>query len=173
MGMISSAVTALAQTAAQLTELQRQLLQSLKEKGPGLLLELSVRVYKFPEDVQEPLRALQAAQLVTTHSISGRASGQFGAELYTLTPLGEQMLRVLAELPAPTVDSSAASAGVAATAQPQAVSVDPRQQEVDLLNKLGDTAKEKGELDQAIDFYQQALKVTRVLSSEKTGGITE
>ncbi|MFN0085367.1 MAG: hypothetical protein ACKVX9_08265 [Blastocatellia bacterium] len=52
---------AIAEAARQTTETQRLLLQSLKEKGPGLLLELSVRVFKFPEDVHEPLRLLTTA----------------------------------------------------------------------------------------------------------------
>src|SRR5262245_60649644 len=78
--------------ARRLTDLQRQLLQSLKDKGPGLLLELAVRILKFPDDVEVPLRELLANDLVESQSVSG---GQFGSELYTLTAAGERVLRLL------------------------------------------------------------------------------
>jgi hypothetical protein len=79
-------------TARRLTDLQRQLLQCLKDKGPGLLLELAVRVLKFPEDVQAPLRELLANGLVESHSVSG---GQIGSEYYTLTADGDRVLGLL------------------------------------------------------------------------------
>ncbi|MGH9936286.1 MAG: hypothetical protein ACREAM_08570 [Blastocatellia bacterium] len=41
----------------------------------------------------------------------------------------------------------------------------PRRQEAELLNKMGDLAKEKGNLDEAMDFYKQALDITRELSA--------
>ena len=70
-------LTALTEVARNLTETQSRILQALKDKGPGLLLEVAVRVMKFPEDVQEPLRKLQIAGLVTTQSVSG---GQFAGK---------------------------------------------------------------------------------------------
>jgi tetratricopeptide (TPR) repeat protein len=145
----------LTEAAQRLTELQRRLLQSLKDKGPGLLLEVAVRVLKFPEDVLEPLRQLQADGLVTTQTVSG---GQFGGELYSLTAPGERVLQLLN-------DPAFQLARAAATPAPNPPT-DARRQEAELLNKLGDLAKEKGDLDKAIEYYQQALSVTRDLAAE-------
>jgi tetratricopeptide (TPR) repeat protein len=142
--------------APHLTDLQRQLLQGLKDKGPGLLLEVAVRVLKFTEDVYEPLRELQANGLVETQSVSG---GQFGSELYSLTAAGDRVLRVLND-PAFQLETQAAAPAPQTTP-------DARRQEAELLNKLGDLAKEKGDLDEAMGFYKQALDITRELS---TGG---
>lgn len=139
--------------ARRLSDLQRQLLQCLKDKGPGLLLEVAVRVLKFTEDVSEPLRELQTSGLVETQSVDG---GRFGSELYTLTAAGDRVLRLLNDPMFQRETQAAAS--------PPA-SPDPRRQEVDLLKKMGDLAKEKGNLDEAMDFYKQALDLTRELSA--------
>jgi DNA-binding PadR family transcriptional regulator len=141
--------------APHLTDLQRQLLQGLKDKGPGLLLEVAVRVLKFTEDVYEPLRELQANGLVETQSVSG---GQFGSELYTLTAAGRQVLRLLND---PDFQREAQAAAPPSPPPPP----DPRRQEAELLNKLGDLAKEKGNLDEAMNFYKQALNITRELAA--------
>ncbi|MGE0103798.1 MAG: tetratricopeptide repeat protein [Blastocatellales bacterium] len=138
--------------AQQITEIQRDLLISLREKGPGLLIEMAVRVFKFPEDVREPIKDLLEKGLVEAQSVSG---GQFGGELYTLTPEGDRVLQVIRDpsfktLPKSTPETSSTY----------------QQQEVELLNKLGDAAREKGDLDKAVEFYQQALEKTRKLSSE-------
>lgn len=122
-------------------------------------LEVAVRVLKFPEDVVGPLRELQAAGLVTAQTVSG----QFGGELFSLTNLAEQVLRVVND---PTFQTPQAPA-LAATA---ATAADPRQQEADLLNKLGELSKEKGDLDKAVEYFQQALSITRDLA---TGGGTK
>lgn len=140
-------------TARRLTDLQRRLLQCLKDKGPGLLLELAVRVLKFTEDVSEPLRELQINGLVEIQRVNG---GLLGSELYTLTAAGDRVLRLLND---PTFQHETQAA-----ASPPA-SPDPRRQEAELLNKLGDLAKEKGNLDEAMDFYKQALDITRELSA--------
>ncbi len=124
----------LAETARRLTELQRQILQCLKDKGPGLLLEVAVRVLKFTEDVQAPLRELQAEGLVATQSVSG---GQFGSELYMLTAAGDRVLRLLND---PMFQREAQ---VAAAPPAPASPLDARRQEAELLNKLGDLAKER------------------------------
>jgi hypothetical protein len=142
-------------TARRLTDLQRRLLQSLKDRGPGLLLDLAVRVLKFTEDVSEPLRELQMYGLVETQSVSG---GLLGSELYRLTAAGDRVLRLLND---PMFQRETQAA-----ANPPA-SPDPRRQEAELLNKMGDLAKERGNLDEAMDFYKQALDITRELS---TGG---
>ncbi len=146
----------LAETARRLTELQRQLLQCLKDKGPGLLLELSVRVLKFPEDVTTPLRELQSLGLIETQSVSG---GQFGSELYTMTAAGDRVLRLLNDPAFQLETRTAASATTPPTPS------DARRQEAELLNKLGDLAKEKGDLEEAMTFYKQALDIARELSA--------
>lgn len=146
----------LAETARRLTDLQRQILQCLKDKGPGLLLEVAVRVLKFTEDVYEPLRELQSLGLIETQSVSG---GQFGSELYTLTAVGDRVLRLLND-PAFQLETQAA-----ASAPPPPTIPDARRQEAELLNKLGDLAKEKGDLEEAMTFYKQALDITRELSA--------
>jgi DNA-binding PadR family transcriptional regulator len=145
----------LLETARRLTDLHRQILQCLKDKGPGLLLEVAVRVLKFTEDVYEPLRELQANGLVETQSVSG---GQFGSELYTLTAAGRQVLRLLND---PDFQREAQAAAPPSPPPPP----DPRRQEAELLNKLGDLAKEKGNLDEAMNFYKQALNITRELAA--------
>lgn len=147
--------TRLIEVAQQLTELQRRVLQALKDKGPGLLLEVAVRVLKFPEDVYEPLRELQLNSLVETQTVRG---GQFGSELYSLTPDGDRVVRLL---------NDPAFVREIKIATPSAP--DPRRQEVELLNKLGDVAKEKGELDKAVEYYQQALSIARDLGVEGSG----
>ncbi len=162
-------LTALTEIARRLTEVQWRILQALKDKGPGLLLEVAVRVMKFPEDVQEPLRHLQAAGLVTTQSVSG---GQFGGELFSLTSPGERALRLMNDPVFQVTQSAQSQSGqpAAAMAPVPRSAADPRVQEAELLKKLGDVATEKGDLDKAIDYYQQALTVTRDLA---TGGETK
>lgn len=143
----------LAEIGRRLSDLQRQILQALKDKGPGLVLEVAVRVLKFPEDVVGPLRELQGNGLVTTQAVRG----QFGGELFSLTPVGEQVQRLFSD---PAFQQSAQTlAAIVSTP------TDPRQQEAELLNKLGDLSKEKGDLDKAVEYYQQALNITRELTA--------
>lgn len=143
----------LADIGRRLSDLQRQILQALKDKGPGLVLEVAVRVLKFPEDVVGPLRELQGNGLVTTQAVRG----QFGGELFSLTPVGEQVQRLFSD---PAFQQSAQTlAAIVSTP------TDPRQQEAELLNKLGDLSKEKGDLDKAVEYYQQALNITRELTA--------
>lgn len=142
--------------ARRLTDLQIQILQCLQDKGPGLLLEVAVRVLKFTEDVYEPLRELQTNGLVEAQDVRG---GQFGSELYRLTAAGAGVLRLVND-PLFQREAQAAAAPPEPPAPP-----DPRRQEAELLNKLGDVAKEKGDLDEAMNFYKQALKITQELSA--------
>ncbi|MGE0129627.1 MAG: tetratricopeptide repeat protein [Blastocatellales bacterium] len=150
----------LAETARGLDELHHSLLQSLKDKGPGLLLEVAVRVLKFPEDVREPLDKLQSLGLVEPQKVS---ASQFGSELYSLTAAGDRVLRLLND---PTFKRETQPPPIAPPASsPPSGPLDARRQEAELLNKLGDLAKEKGDLEGAVDFYKQALDITRELSS--------
>jgi len=134
----------LVETAQRLDDLQRRILQSLKDKGPGLSLEVAVRVLKFQEDVQEPLQKLQDLGLVETQRVSG---GPFGGDLFSLTSLGDRVVRLINDPAFIRELKSAVS------------SADPRRQQVELLNKLGDVAKEKGDLDKAVEYYEQALSL--------------
>ncbi len=151
--------------AQRLTDLQRRILQALKDKGPGLLLEVAVRVLKFPEDVAAPLREMQSYELIVSQTVSGK----FGGELFSLTSMGERVLRLLNDPSFQTTQSSFSQQAPVTAAVPPAP-VNPRLQEAELLNKLGDLAKEKGELEKAVDYYQQALSITRSLSAEATEG---
>jgi len=151
-------LNALYETARRLTPLQQRLLQSLKDKGPGLLLELAVRALEFPEEVQGPLRELQTMGLVETQSVAG---GQFGAELFTLTAPGERVLQVSND---PSFQRAPVVADAALSAAHEA-----RRQEAELLRQMGDVAKEAGDLAKALEYYEKALEITRELSAA-TGG---
>ncbi|HAJ34818.1 MAG TPA: hypothetical protein DCL15_03870 [Chloroflexi bacterium] len=157
---------AMIEIARTLSALQQQLILSLRERGPGMLLEIAVRVLKFPDEVSGPLADLRAKRLVTSTEIAG---GAFGNELFSLTPQGEQMaallrdeafleqLRRTQEAPAP-----------AAQAMP---APDPLHREAELLQSLGDVARQRGDLEKAALYYEQALEVTRrlmVLSAPDT-----
>ncbi len=150
--LLSGSVAAV-EIARNLTEVQREILQTLKDKGPGLMLEVAVRVLKFQEDIYQPLRELQQIGLVETQTVSG---GRFGNDLFTLTTLGDLVLRVLND---PSFQRRAA---------PETPLADARKQEAELLNKLGDASKEQGNLEKAIEYYQQALNITRGLASEES-----
>lgn len=152
-----TSLAALAEIARRLPDLQRRILQALKDKGPGLVLEIAVRVLKFPEDILGPLRELQTANLITTQTVAG----QYGGELFSLTMAGEYVVRLLNDVTFQQVLPQAAAAPAAPAAAP-----DPRRQEAELLNKLGDVAKEKGDLEKALEYYQQALTIARELTAE-------
>ena len=149
-----------------LTPLQRQLLTNIAERGPGLMLEIAVRVLKFPEEVSTPLRDLQSKNLIATDAITTDAmvGAQMGNELFRLSEQGRQAATLLRDetirkqLESPPTNSAAQSA-----APP-----DPRQQEVDLLRKLGDLAVEKGDLEKASTWYEQALEKTRSMTDPAT-----
>lgn len=150
----------LVELAQRLDDLQRRILQALNDKGPGLLLEVAVRVLKFPEDVIAPLRELQSYELVMSQTVSGK----YGGELYSLTSMGKRILRLLNDPSFQTTQSSFSTQAPAAPPPP--ATTDPRLREAELLNKLGDLAKEKGELEKAVEYYQQALSIARALSTE-------
>lgn len=149
-----TSLAALAEIARRLPDLERRILQALKDKGPGLVLEIAVRVLKFPEDILGPLRELQTANLIATQTVAG----QYGGELFSLTMAGEYVVRLLNDVTFQQVLPQAAAAPAAAP--------DPRRQEAELLNKLGDVAKEKGDLEKALEYYQQALTIARELTAE-------
>lgn len=140
-----------------LTPLQRQLLTNLADQGPGLLLEVAVRVLKFPEDVGLPLRDLTQKGLIRAETITG---GQLGNELFSLTEPGRQAVLLLRDesLRKQLESATTRSAGLESTSTP---TPDPRQQEVDLMRKLGDLAAQSGDLEKARSWYEEALTVIR------------
>jgi DNA-binding MarR family transcriptional regulator len=158
MGTPQFDLNALFETARRLTPLQHRLLRALKDKGPGLLLELAVRVYQFPEEVQGPLCELAAAGLVQTQTCAG---GQFGTELNSLTPAGERALQLLD-------DPAFQRAPVGPDAAP-ADAFEARRLEAELLRQLGDVARESGDLAKALEYYEKALEITRELSAAAGG----
>ncbi|MBW7886385.1 MAG: hypothetical protein H3C34_27915 [Caldilineaceae bacterium] len=158
--------------ARSLSPVQRQIIVSLRDRGPGLLLEVAVRVLKFPEEVTGPLADLRDKRLVTISEFSG---GTFGNELFSLTPLGEQMAALLRDeeflqqlrQAQESEQAKAAAAVPPPAAQTEAPSTEEEalRREIDLLQKLGDLAREEGDLGKAAAYYEQALEAARKLSS--------
>jgi hypothetical protein len=149
---------ALRETAQTLTPEQRQLLGNLSDRGPGLLLELAVRQLSFPEQISAPLNDLRERGLVRAEPFGG---GQLGGELYYLTTDGRQVVGLLREDAARGESGSSMTARSApAQAQPR----DPRLQQAELLQKLGDLAAQSGQVADAQQYYKQALELTRTLA---------
>lgn len=144
---------ALVELARTLTALQRQIVVALHDRGPGMTLEVAVRVLMFPEQVSQPLADLRDKGVVTITEFSG---GAFGNELFSLTTTGERLARSLRdERFREQVERQASSS------QP----VDPLQQQAALLQKLGELAERKGDLDEATTYYQQALAASQRLTA--------
>lgn len=148
---------ALLEAARTLTPLQRQIVQSLYDKGPCLLLELAVRVLKFPEEISQPVQELRDKGLIHAKPFSG---GPFGGELLCLSEQGREVVHLLR-------DEVVRKKALAATksAPQQTALPDPRQQKVELLRKLGDLAVQSGDVAKARELYEEALKITRTLSA--------
>ena len=144
----------LQQLARDLTPLQRQIVLALRDRGPGLLLEVAVRVLKFPEEVSQPVADLRDKRLVEFSKVSG---GAFGGELIALSPAGEQMASALRD--------EAFLEQLQQAQPPQSQAWRPQEQEVTLLQRLGDLAAQKGDTAAASNYYKQALDVTRNLSA--------
>jgi len=142
--MASSAISdqGLRDMAQSLAPEQRQLLNNLSDRGPGLLLELAVRQLTFPEQISGPLADLRERGLVRAEPFGG---GQLGGELYYLTTDGRQMVGWLRTI-------SLCSCKKVCL-----------QQEADLLEKLGDLAVRAQGFTAAMSYYQQALAAIRQL----------
>jgi len=145
-----SAVAALEQ-ARIITPTERRVLQALRDKGPGLPLEVAMRVLSFPEQIAPVLRSLQERGLVCAERFGG---SPLGDELWSITPLGLQTLE-------------AAQALAQRSVSPPAPAEAPRdvasslQQEADLLRKLGELAEKRGDTQQAARYYEEALGLLR------------
>jgi DNA-binding MarR family transcriptional regulator len=146
----------LLQIVSTLTPEQGQILRSLKERGPGLLLEVAVRLLTFPEEISQSVQDLRNKGLVRTDSFSG---GSLGGEIFTLTRQGALALELLQD---ETIAAAPAARSAAVQAAPPP---DPRQQEIDLLTKLGNLEAEKGNLEEASRFYKEALEVARGMAN--------
>ena len=157
--------------ARALTALQQQLILSLRERGPGMLLEIAVRVLKFPDEVSGPLADLRAKRLVTSTEISG---GAFGNELFSLTQQGEQMAALLRDeaFLEQLRKAREAEPPMAAAAQSMAApsAPDPLSREADLLQSLGDMARQRGDFEKAATYSEQALEATRRLAASSVNG---
>ncbi len=151
----------LVELVRNLTPLQRQLLINIADRGPGLILEIAVRVLKFPEEVSTPLRDLQSKGLVATDKITG---GQLGNELFALSEQGRQAVTLLRDDATRKQLENTTTRSAAVPTSP----ADPRQQEVELLRKLGDLAAQAGDLEKARTWYEQALETTRSMADPAT-----
>ena len=158
---------ALLELARSLDPLERRILMSLRERGPGLVLEIAVRVYQFPDDIRQPLLNLRERQLIRSEGFTGSA---FGDELISLSARGEQVATLLASGAVPEAQRSvppsppetiAKDAGLQ-TGLSEAASL---QRQVDLLQKLGDLSAHQGDAKAASDYYRQALDLLRKIHS--------
>ncbi len=144
----------LLETARTLTPLQRQLLTSLLDKGPGLLLELAVRIFKFPDEINQPVKELRDRGLLETAAYAG---GQLGGELLSLSEEGRQVAGLLKDSTVMKELQEAPAKTLSAPALP----LDTRQQELEIVQKLAKLAEQRGDLTEASKWYQQALEITR------------
>ena len=150
--------------AVGLPDLERQLLQALDNR-PGTLLDVAVRVRKFPEDVDQPLQDLVSRELVRTNTLSG-------SSLFQLTPLGQQVSGLVKQ-PDFQRERQAQQEASVAQALPRGaagltapvVPIDPLRQQYDLLMQLADLAKQQGDLPLATQRYEEALGVLQKLSA--------
>jgi len=160
-------VNELMDVAHLLDPLERELLFNLDDKGPGLLLELAVRTLHFPEEVDEPLTDLRHRGLIQSDNFEG---GQFGNELIYLSKRGDQIVALLREEALhPHIHSHHGLESLNAPAPSRSLSeattsINPRQQEIELLNKLGDLAVQSGNAQEARERYQEALEITREIA---------
>jgi hypothetical protein len=156
----------LREVAQSLAPEQRQILTNLSDRGPGLLVELAVRQLTFPEQISEPLNNLRERGLVRAEPFGG---GQLGGELYYLTADGRQVVGMLRE----EVVRSEGSPPMTSRDVSPAQSRDPRLQQAELLQKLGDLAVQSGQVEDARQYYNQALDLTRTLAEASSRYTTE
>ncbi len=146
---------AMVEMARGLTEVQKQILFALADRGPAVMLELAVRSLHFPEEMAEPLADLRQKGMVTT---TGLSRSSYGSEMFSLTARGSDMAALLRDESFSVQVQEMAVA--AARSEP-----DPRQSEVDLLKRLGDLAAQQGDFAKASQYYEQALAATRTLAA--------
>ncbi|MEM7134444.1 MAG: tetratricopeptide repeat protein [Chloroflexota bacterium] len=171
----------LLETLYQLSDLQQELLIGLQEKGPGLLLELAVQVLRFPDEISQPVAELRNLDLIKTNRFSGSS---LGSEVLMLTDLGyrmvellrnEQMRQELEQLYNRTaskgkepnrIDEARSDSESTLSYATDSASL-ARQQEFELLNKLGDLARDEGDIKKARTYYEQALSITQTVPNRQ------
>ncbi len=150
--------------AVGLPEMERQLLQALDNR-PGTLLDVAVRVRRFPEDVAQPVQALVSRNLVQSSAVAG-------SSLFQLTPLGQQVSGLVKQ-PDFQRERQAQQEASVAQALPRGAAgltapvapIDPLRQQYDLLMQLADLAKQQGDLPLATQRYEEALGVLQKMSA--------
>lgn len=75
--------------ATELSEKEKLVLQTLREKGPALPVELAVRTLSFPDEVSASIRALADKGLV---EIEPLVRGRLGGEIVYLSEKGKKQL---------------------------------------------------------------------------------
>ena len=159
--------TQLNDLAASLAPIERDILLNLFDRGPGLPLEVAVRLLKMPSEVDGPLARLGSLGLVQ----SGNAGGN---NVLRLSDTGSQVVgvlqnsRLMSEIdaasrpPAPQADAPQPQAAALSFSSP---AQDPREREIALLLQLADLAKQSGDLNQALQWTKEALDVQRALAA--------
>ena len=144
----------------RLDDTQRDILTSLRDRGPGLAMDIAVRVLLFPDEISRPLRDLQELNLVRARPFTG---AQMGAELFSLTVDGEQVVRLLRE--PEFMKSVAGRAAEAPAAYSVAPAFDPRQEQIELLKRRADLAIKRGDEIAADKFLSEAQDIAQQLSA--------
>lgn len=142
--------------AQALSPLQIRILKGLRERGSGMLLDLSARALSFPDEIAEPLTQLQEWGLASGNATQ---SGAFGNTLFSITPRGMQVLRQSENMPAGDTPYRSTSAR---SANPK---IDLQKQQLDLLERLAEVEQKRGNLDDAANYYKRALDVSQQLSA--------
>jgi hypothetical protein len=150
---------------------ERAILLSLRERGPGLPLEIAVRLLKMPEEVAQPLQHLSELGLVQANAVGDSV---FGSNVLRLSDLGSQVVAILRDPArlseidaAPPAPQSQQALGLERSGLSYTKSTaDPREREVELLQQLADLARQSGDLAKASEWLQQALAVQRTIAAK-------
>lgn len=144
-----------------LSPLQLRILKGLRDKGDGMLLDISARALSFPDEIDAPLSQLREKGLVSANATKNTA---FGNALFSITSRGSQALR-LAE-----GDSSGNTPYRAMQTRGIDTQINTRKQEVDLLKSLAELEEKRGNLDHAAEYYKRALDANQQLSATLRDG---
>ncbi|MCS7062910.1 MAG: tetratricopeptide repeat protein [Methylacidiphilales bacterium] len=134
-----------------------QVLRALYEGGPCLPFEVAVRVRKFPEEIGHTLQILIVSGLIRSDRFGGSLLGN---ELLSITPIGIRLLQCFdtAERQISTNIGKCATSSREFTEEWVA----------ELLHKLGDIAAACGDTENAVRYYQGALKILRHFNNSFT-----
>jgi|GEM_PF-3423405 len=144
------------ESARELSPLQIRILRGLRDKGDGMLLDISARALSFPDEIDKPLNELREWGLVSANATKNTA---FGNALFSITARGAQALR----------QAEGASLGNTPYRSMQTRGLDPKvttqKQEIDLLKGLAELEERRGNLDNAAEYYKRALDANQQLSA--------